>query len=120
MQECNVFVLPSLHETFGIVLGEAMACGKPVISTRCGGPEYVVTPDTGVLVDVANPVALADAMEAFISGRHSYDPQLVRRSVTERFGEEAFLRNISSIYEQVWARHSCVASSVSGIQTANL
>jgi glycosyltransferase involved in cell wall biosynthesis len=66
MQRCDVFVLPSLHETFGIVLGEAMACGKPVISTRCGGAEFVVTPEVGVLVNVADSVALADAMEGFI------------------------------------------------------
>ncbi len=104
MQRCDVFVLPSLHETFGIVLGEAMACGKPVISTRCGGPEFVVVPETGLLIDKANPSALANAMEAFILGRFKYDSGLIRKSIVERFGEEAFLQNISKIYEEVWAK----------------
>jgi glycosyltransferase involved in cell wall biosynthesis len=104
MQRCDVFVLPSLHETFGIVLGEAMACGKPVIATRCGGPEFVVTPDVGILVDIANPMALAEAMEAFMSGRFTYDPRTIRQRVVERFGEEALLRNISKVYEQVWSK----------------
>jgi len=104
MQQCDVFVLPSLHETFGIVLGEAMACGKPVISTRCGGPEFVVTPETGVLVEVANPEAIANAMAEFILGRLSFDPEVIRSSVVERFGEQAFLRNISAIYERVGSK----------------
>ncbi|HWP47296.1 MAG TPA: glycosyltransferase [Candidatus Limnocylindrales bacterium] len=104
IQQCDVFVMPSLHESFCIALCEAMACGKPVISTRCGGPEYTVTPNTGILVEVANPEALADAMERFILGKVKYDPHLIRQSVKDRFGEEAFLRNISRVYEEVWVK----------------
>jgi L-malate glycosyltransferase len=102
MQNCDVFVLSSLHETFGVVVGEAMACGKPVISTRCGGPEFVVNEETGVLVDVAKPRALADAMADFILDRISFDPQAVRRSVVNRFSPEMFVRNVSAVYEQLW------------------
>lgn len=101
MQQCDVFVLPSLHETFGLVLAEAMACGKPVIATRCGGPEFVVTPETGVLVDMANPEVLANAMANFITAHLKFDPQRVSHSVVERFGKEVFLHKISAIYEQV-------------------
>lgn len=104
MQQCDVFVLPSLHETFGLVLAEAMACGKPVIATRCGGPEFVVTPETGILVEAANPEALTNAMADFIRGRLKYDSQRGRHSVVERFGEAAFLKNISTLYEEVWAK----------------
>lgn len=102
MQQCDVFVLPSLHETFGIVLGEAMACGKPVISTRCGGAEFVVTRETGILVNVADPITLAETMEGFIRGKYKFDGELVRKSIVERFGEEIFLKNISRLYEEVW------------------
>ena len=102
MQACDVFVLSSLHETFGVVVGEAMACGKPVISTRCGGPEFVVNEETGVLVDVAKPEALADAMAEFILDRITFDPQAVRDSVVNRFSPEVFARNVAAVYEQVW------------------
>ena len=102
MQKCDVFVLSSLHETFGVVVGEAMACGKPVISTRCGGPEFFVNEENGVLVDVANPQALAGAMEDFIADRVSFDPQTVRASVVNRFSPEAFVRNITAVYQRFW------------------
>ena len=105
MQQCDVFVLPSLHETFGLVLAEAMACGKPVIATRCGGPEFVVTLETGVLVEVANPEALANALANFITAHLKFDPQRVSHSVVERFGKDVFLQQISTIYEQVWSKH---------------
>jgi len=102
MQHCDVFVLPSLAETFGVVLGEAMACGKPVIATRCGGPEFIVLPETGLLVDVADSNALADAMYRFINKQVKFDSCFIRRSISDRFGENAFLTNISKIYEQLW------------------
>lgn len=102
MNRSDVFVFPSLSETFGIVVGEAMACGKPVISTRCGGPEFIVTDENGMLVDVASPEGLARAMSEFLNGRVSFDSHDVRRSVVERFGVEAFLRNITAVYESVW------------------
>jgi len=102
MQNCDVFVLSSLHETFGVVVGEAMACGKPVISTRCGGPEFIVNEQNGVLVDVANSHALADAMEDFIADRVSFDPAIIRASVVNRFSPEAFVRNNTAVYERFW------------------
>jgi len=102
MQKCDVFVLSSLHETFGVVVGEAMACGKPVISTRCGGPEFIVNAENGVLVDVADPQALAGAMADFIEDRVSFDPRKVRASVVDRFSPAAFVRNITAVYERFW------------------
>lgn len=102
MQKCDVFVLSSLHETFGVVVGEAMACGKPVISTRCGGPEFFVNEENGVLVDVANPQALADAMADFINDRMSFNPETVRASVVDRFSPDAFVRNVTAVYERFW------------------
>ena len=101
MNRSDVFVLSSLHETFGVVVGEAMACGKPVISTRCGGPEFVVTDETGVLVDVASAESLAGAMAEFLGGRVSFDAANIRRSVVERFGADAYLRNITAVYDAV-------------------
>jgi glycosyltransferase involved in cell wall biosynthesis len=102
MQQCDVFVLSSLHETFGVVLAEAMACGKPVISTRCGGPEFVVNEETGVLVDVGKPQEMADAMADFIAGRVAFDPEAVRKSVVSRFSPEVFVRNATAVYERFW------------------
>jgi glycosyltransferase involved in cell wall biosynthesis len=57
LASADVVVQPSLIEPFGQSLLEAMACARPVVATRIGGPPEFVTPETGVLVD---PTDLAD------------------------------------------------------------
>lgn len=69
LQALDVFVIPSHQEGLCIAALEAMACGCPVISTRCGGPEeFVSNGNTGYLVD-AYPDAVADAIEKIVSNR---------------------------------------------------
>lgn len=52
LQTLDVFVIPSYQEGLCISALEAMACGVPIISTRCGGPEeYVIPFETGLLID---------------------------------------------------------------------
>jgi glycosyltransferase involved in cell wall biosynthesis len=101
MQRCDAFIMPSLGETFNVALAEAMSCGKPVISTRCGGPEYFVDEECGVLVDAADAAALAGAMADFISGKFHFDPIRIRNKIENRFGKAAFTRNISEIYQSL-------------------
>ena len=63
----DVFILPSLGEPFGLVNLEAMACGKPIISTNAGGvPDYLKNGQGGFLVEPADVDDLAQAMEKFL------------------------------------------------------
>lgn len=69
-QKASMFVLPSDEEGLGVVLLEAMACGVPVVSTRSGGPEGIITDgDDGFLVPLDDAPALSDRI-----ARLSTDP----------------------------------------------
>jgi glycosyltransferase involved in cell wall biosynthesis len=63
----RVVCQPSLIEPFGQALLEAMACGRPVVATRIGGPPEFVHPDAGVLVDPADEDALARALREAVA-----------------------------------------------------
>ena len=64
MNACDIFVLPSLSESFGVVQIEAMACGKPVVATFNGGSEEVIiSDDYGFLVEPGNSQELAEKIE---------------------------------------------------------
>lgn len=64
MRECHVFCLPSLRESGGAVLLEAMACARPVIAIDFGGPAELVSDDVGVLIRPHSPAQVtADLAE---------------------------------------------------------
>jgi glycosyltransferase involved in cell wall biosynthesis len=65
--EFDIYASSSTTEGFSLTCVEAMACGLPVVATRSGGPDTIVQDDeTGLLVDVQNPEALADALISLI------------------------------------------------------
>ncbi|MFN2169427.1 MAG: glycosyltransferase family 4 protein, partial [Anaerolineae bacterium] len=63
----DVLVVPSLREAFSLVLLEAKASGLPVVATRSGGPEELIQDgEDGVLVEQANPAALAMVLNELV------------------------------------------------------
>lgn len=92
----DVFVLPSLRESGGVVLLEAMSVGLPVVATRWGGPGVHVNDATGIRV-------APDSREGFIQGladamiRLALSPEL-----REEMGRAAIRRVASGTYD--WDR----------------
>ena len=73
LQTFDVFVIPSHQEGLCISALEAMACGVPIVSTRCGGPEDYVLPGlTGILVE-STPENLSDAIVSVCKDRSLRD-----------------------------------------------
>jgi glycosyltransferase involved in cell wall biosynthesis len=101
LQASHALVLSSEMETFGMVLVEAMACGKPVIATRCGGPEYIVTSETGLLVPVNDPKALDAAMKSMLNNYDRFQPQVIREYVESRFSGRAYAQHIESLFQSL-------------------
>ncbi len=100
MAGADLFVLPSFYDSFGIVLIEAMACGIPVVATRCGGPEELVDDEVGRLADVGDPASLAAAIEEVIEHYDDFSPAGLRRRA-EAFDYRQVAARTIELYESV-------------------
>lgn len=68
LQECDIFVVPSRYESFGLVLLEAMQLGKPIVGTRVGGMKEIINNDNiGLLVEPENAEELVNALTTLIN-----------------------------------------------------
>lgn len=98
----DVFALSSDQEGFSIATIQAMATGLPVVATRCGGPEEILTHDVnGVLVPTRSPETLARAILNLVGNPEDRDrlAQSAREEVLARFT----LERMVSRYEDVYA-----------------
>lgn len=100
LDSCDVFVLPSHYETFGVVLIEALSRGIPVISTYCGGPECIVNESNGILVEPKNVNQLADALLKMYENHNKYNKTTLRNNCLSLYGKEIFYKKIMNIYNE--------------------
>lgn len=100
MQQSALLVLPSRAESLGMVLIEALACGTPVVATRCGGPEDIVNDDVGILVPPEDAPALASALNEVLEHRDTYERSALRRHALENFGIEPVSARYAQVYRE--------------------
>ena len=104
MRGCYGFVHAARSEAMGRVLLEAMACRKPVVSTKTnGGLDYVVDGETGILCEIDDVEGLASAMNKLLTS-----PKLAEQMgnagfehLQKKFSEERFSESFISMVEQV-------------------
>lgn len=96
----DVLVISSEQESFGLTAIEAMAMEVPVVSTRCGGPEEIITDGaTGFLVPVKDPQALAKAVNKLLNDTSLANQFGIdgRKIVQARFSIEEYIKRMEEI-----------------------
>lgn len=101
MRSARVLVVPSRRESFSSVTIEALACGTPVVATRCGGPEEILDENTGVLVDPEDPTALAQGLEQTLSNPEKFCQEMLRHYAVRRYGQKVARQRLGKLYADV-------------------
>ncbi len=111
MRSIDLLVIASESEGLPTVAIEAMASGKPVVSTKCGGSEdLIVQGETGLLVPIGDHVSMATAIIKIITDNSiSRHFATAGRKLTETFfSREAYIRNIQNIILAVSKTHGLI------------
>jgi len=101
---CDVFVVPSRYESFGLIVGEAMSMAKPVVAAKVGGiPEIIADGEDGLLFEPNNPQSLASKtiavlQDAELAHRLSLN---ARRKIEENFNVQTMAKKTIALYSEV-------------------
>lgn len=116
-QIADIFAMTSIHtpyweEQFGMVLAEAMACGRPVISTRTGGIPDVLG-DAGVLVPPLEPEAFGEELAKLLRNPGLRDSlgRSARARAVEHLSSESFSRQLADVYRSLKAPKDAARNS---------
>lgn len=94
-------VLFSNFEGFSVATADAIYYGRPVIISRCGGPEDFVNESNGILVEPKNRQQLADAMLHMLDNFEKYKPEELRNYGTQIFSSSAIGSKHHQLYQSV-------------------
>ena len=97
----DCFVLPSKLETFGVAYIEAMACGLPVIATKCGGPESFVDDTNGLLIPIEDEAALIEAFRYMVRNIRKYDRKSIASNARKRFSPQSVAEQLTALYKSL-------------------
>lgn len=102
-QHASAFALPSDEEGFGMVVIEAMACGVPVVATRCGGPDGIITDGKdGYLVPRGDAAAMSGRLATLLQNPAQNEAvgRAARATIERRYDE----RIAGAIFVDMWDR----------------
>ncbi|MFK7935137.1 MAG: glycosyltransferase, partial [Saprospiraceae bacterium] len=100
VHQANALVHTSSVETFGLVLAEAMCCGRPVVAVKSAGANFIITPESGILIE-SGVEAVAAGMEQIIENYARFNSQIIAKNANDRFGSEAVIRQLIMLYERL-------------------
>jgi glycosyltransferase involved in cell wall biosynthesis len=101
--DCDFLVISSDTETFGVVAIEAMSCGRPVLTTSCGGPQAIVTdPSLGMVVERSEE-GLHDGLLAIAARVPAFDPGPIRAAAIREYSSKSVAGRLKAIYLELLA-----------------
>ncbi len=98
MQCADIFVLPSIVETFSVSSAEAKASGLPSLVTRCGGPEEFINERSGMVITPGNTEELASALTRMIDHLSTYDRSAIANEAKDQFGMTCIGTKLYELY----------------------
>ncbi|MHB2149576.1 glycosyltransferase family 4 protein [Calditrichota bacterium LG25] len=104
LKQSDIFVLPSRHDSFGIVNLEAMAAGLPVVSTRQGAiPEYLIDGENGFLFEIGDVETLTEKIRILYNNQELREKMGLKnqKKIATFYSFDQILKKYKALYQQI-------------------
>ena len=94
----DLYVMSSRAETANVAMLEAMACGLPVVCTRCGASETLLNDKVSIIVSNESPIEMAEAIMEMAKTQKEYNREELRKFVVENYSKKAVADKMLKAY----------------------
>jgi len=101
LHKCNLFVLSSIVETFGVVVIEALSTGTPVLSTSSGGPNDIIINDNLGRLCNHEINDIYNAMLECFYNFDSFDKKVIRSHIETNYSNDAISIKLQNVYREL-------------------
>jgi glycosyltransferase involved in cell wall biosynthesis len=99
----NFLLMFSNYETFSVVLAESLWAGRPVITSKCGGPQEFINEEFGMFVNPGDEKGLENAINKMLDTWQLYDSNKLKEFARNNFAPTIIGKKIHSIHSEVIA-----------------
>ncbi len=107
LNAAHIYLLPSLRDSFGVTLAEAMLAGCVPIVADCGGPGQIVSADCGYKVAASSPAAMIEEISKILVHLDRNRDELEKKSpaaakrIASEFVEQHYRNIVNTVYQSV-------------------
>jgi glycosyltransferase involved in cell wall biosynthesis len=98
LSAASFLICNSNYETFSVVIAEALACGTPVLATRCGGPEEYLSEQFGKLIPLHHPEELKNGIAFMLQHHTSFSQEKMMEFARTTFNPTTIAKQFISVY----------------------
>lgn len=101
INEMDFLLSASLIETFGCTLAEAMMLGKPVLSTKSGGPDFFVNENVGILIEKGSTEAIVNGIKEMIVKYKDFDSDYIEEYADSKFEMSGVCEKYTNLFQKI-------------------
>ena len=106
LQDADLFLLTSIAEGMPVSAMEALACGIPVCSTRCGGVDELIDESNGGLFQIKDYSSIGKFIVDFYLDIYKVDNKKISEDFIQKWGKRSFKNKVGEIYNSMIAKHA--------------
>ncbi|MEO8517212.1 MAG: glycosyltransferase family 4 protein [Flavobacterium sp.] len=98
LRESDLFLFSSICEGMPVSMLEALSCGVPVCTTRCGGVDEIINKDNGEIIQIMDYNAMSNFILKNINKEIIFDNENISKNILNNYSNDAFSKRLKEIY----------------------